>query len=482
MIYVDRSLNNPPAGMTVAGKELLNRVKEERSGGGTRWLQRGLTRFWRGPFRDLATELARDTFKGKCAYCESRIDSTKSNFDIDHFRPKSRAIGLDGKVSHFHYWWLIADWNNLYLSCATCSANKASHFPVEGKRAKENAVWQDTVEFESGLLIAPCVDKPIEHLDFHEDGQVRSATQRGNVTIEILDLNRSSLVSARREAAAILKLAIKNGNDSLINKVLSPDAEFLAVKRAITENALQGSHAQAVLNALGSRVSNLVNLEKRAAGTRSKVTPKVARYLESVSQLERIEIRNIRAIKHMDLAFLSNSGSAEPWVVLIGENGVGKSSILKAISLLFASSKERAYFIPDARSCVTKGSGARSGSVRAWFSHKPDEAVELRFSRSSKVFKRIGKPPRASFLAYGATRLPPDPSHCASTTPNPIRIGNLFDPRKPLSDIEKFFFKYQTRRSGKVQSSRSQPAKATSAGRRSRTHFPPQWEAVDPWI
>ena len=44
----------------------------------------------------------KDQLPGKCAYCETPIESP----DIEAFRPKQRATNLDGKVDDDHYWWL----------------------------------------------------------------------------------------------------------------------------------------------------------------------------------------------------------------------------------------------------------------------------------------------------------------------------------------------------------------------------------------
>ena len=57
-------------------------------------------------------------FHGKCAYCESHLDNHLG--DIELFRPKNRAMNLDGKIDE-GYWWLAHEWRNFYLVCEVCN-------------------------------------------------------------------------------------------------------------------------------------------------------------------------------------------------------------------------------------------------------------------------------------------------------------------------------------------------------------------------
>src|SRR5687767_9422080 len=49
---------------------------------------------------------------GKCAYCETPTTPGSSR-STDSYRPKVGALGLDGKVSTDHYWWLTYEWTNV---------------------------------------------------------------------------------------------------------------------------------------------------------------------------------------------------------------------------------------------------------------------------------------------------------------------------------------------------------------------------------
>ena len=75
-----------------------------------------------------------DAFSGKCAYCESQISADQPG-DVEHFRPKGRVMGEDGKpvliklgnkeVPHPGYYWLAYDWRNLLPACARCNRPEA---------------------------------------------------------------------------------------------------------------------------------------------------------------------------------------------------------------------------------------------------------------------------------------------------------------------------------------------------------------------
>lgn len=161
--------------------------------------------------------LLEDLFRGKCAFCESRIDVV-STPDVEHFRPKSRAVGLDGSVMEPGYWWLASSWSNLYLSCQTCNRNKANRFPVLGKPARRPGEEAK----EAALILDPCLDDPSRYLVFREDGLVAALPldastrkelglrrfrghDRAQVTIDLFGLNRTDLVQRRVELAKSIR-------------------------------------------------------------------------------------------------------------------------------------------------------------------------------------------------------------------------------------------------------------------------------------
>jgi uncharacterized protein (TIGR02646 family) len=122
-------------------------------------------------------------FHGKCAFCESAIAHIAYPH-IEHYRPKDLEPQL------------CFDWNNLLLACSVCNGKqyKSNKFPLTD---------------QGEAILNPCEDDPDEHLSFICEPDeftalnmltvVRSKSQRGEITIETLGLNRISLLKHRNE-------------------------------------------------------------------------------------------------------------------------------------------------------------------------------------------------------------------------------------------------------------------------------------------
>ena len=54
--------------------------------------------------------------------------------------------------------------------------------------------------------------------------------------------------------------------------------------------------------------------------------------------LQSIRLKNFQCFDDLDLPFAEDDGTIRPWTVLLGENGTGKSTILKAIALVTGGS------------------------------------------------------------------------------------------------------------------------------------------------
>ncbi|HEY0153095.1 MAG TPA: AAA family ATPase [Longimicrobium sp.] len=55
--------------------------------------------------------------------------------------------------------------------------------------------------------------------------------------------------------------------------------------------------------------------------------------------LKRIELHNVRSIEHLELSFDTEAGTPRKWTLVLGENGTGKSSVLRSIALIVAGSE-----------------------------------------------------------------------------------------------------------------------------------------------
>ncbi len=161
------------------------------------------------PCREEIQAALHDLFRGKCAYCERKLDDLEGGWELDLFRPASEAMDDAGKASSDHYWWLAYTWQNLYPACRNCVRHKRTWFPTLGKRLKYPQ--RQIHARDDGLLIDPCHDRPEWYLEFLRDGKMAPAMppykrtrdkyrglDRGAKTIRILGLNRSELVESRR--------------------------------------------------------------------------------------------------------------------------------------------------------------------------------------------------------------------------------------------------------------------------------------------
>lgn len=430
---------------------------------------------WKHPsVRSALDEL----FHGKCAYCESSFKATAVG-EIEHYRPKARAMDLDGSVAPDHYSWLVNDWANLLFTCQECNRSKAMRFPVKRARAGTMTFGRD-LRKERPILLDPCLDDPEKHFVFTGDGTIISHTERGKITIEILSLNRTNLVLARRESSELLRLQLAMAEESFrllerdrVNRALAASAgsQLEEIRRRLAPSQeYAGLHRQLIngwydelgvgLEGLKSKVRPLI---RRAASKARLVTEEEERetaedflkhsarqqrysvegeapedkeaFYAGKKSIEWVEIQNFKAIERLELTFPGPTTDKEPWVMLLGENGMGKSSVLQGIALALMGEKHCRELGLDASSFVYRGAQRGGGRVRVKLTNIP-EALEVRFRRSSKEFFFETPDPKVLLLGYGATRLLPPRGAAPDSDPNYIRIKNLFDPTARLSDIE----------------------------------------------
>lgn len=426
-----------------------------------------------------AKEELRKLFHSKCAYCESIC----SPGEIDQFRPKS---GVAESSEHPGYWWLFAAWENLHYSCQRCNYGKGNRFPLapDGKRA---FTPEDDLSAESPLLIDPCVDFPDEHLVFHNDGSVSGKTERGNVSIAVYGLDRKELVADRHRKAkdfksklmmAVNKAFVKDGkhdSEGLIERLIGDDQEYAGMKRQLVIKMIEELSAERSLidfpigEKIWSRVSKKmateVSLEDQSSAREKYQVFKRKQESYSLEEedgrqtfreqqrlIEQIRINDVKAIESLKLDLTGTGAGSSTWLMLLGENATGKSTVLQCLALTLIGAEYFAQLVRDRE--VHPGKYVRHGCERGdvevklnGFSHPH----KLTFLKSHVVFTnpqgevtRIhvkgqeaavegeGWKPQVQLLGYGATRLLP---RSKITMPEGFaRVDNLFDPFVPLSD------------------------------------------------
>lgn len=336
--------------------------------------------------RSLATKVVTEHFRGKCAYCESAI-GLSGPVEVDHFRPKFGASELSGEGSLDHYCWLTLEWDNHYSACPACNRAKRSMFPVEGERAG----YGGDLSAERAVLLDPCADDPGDHLAFREDGSVLALSTRGEVTIRVFNLNRKPLVEARRRTYSLAEVQIRaKGTLDLADRIERGEP-YAAVAMAALRAYETGD--------AGAAGGFAVPEEMRSADRVIAEDDEAFRL--SARALRLVEIRNFGLVREMRIDLPEPRGDMAPWLVLLGENASGKSTVLRAVGLALAGAEAASrYTRPDR--VVSRG--AREGHVRLHFWDK-EAVTELRFDRERRRFD--GNPgPSAIVLGYGALRYP----------------------------------------------------------------------------
>ena len=115
----------------------------------------------------------------KCMYCEEKILSSQFG-DIEHIKPKAKFKELE------------FTWDNLGLVCSKCNNAKSDNYDEENP------------------FINPYSEDPEEHIVvFGATLHSKRGSERGEMTISQIDLNRAGLVEKRYEKINMLDKAIK---------------------------------------------------------------------------------------------------------------------------------------------------------------------------------------------------------------------------------------------------------------------------------
>lgn len=74
-----------------------------------------------------------------------------------------------------------------------------------------------------------------------------------------------------------------------------------------------------------------------------------------------LRVENVRSVRDLDLSFLQPDNRIRRWTLIIGENGSGKSTVLRALALVTAGSESLPDLLLDPDSWITNG--ARSARI-----------------------------------------------------------------------------------------------------------------------
>jgi len=403
-------------------------------------------------------------FHDKCAYCESKGRSVAA-FDYDHFRPKGNAGDINGTISKLHYTWLMYSWDNLYLACPICNRNKANKFPVLKNRYKipiklERLEYDRKTlnEIEFQLFFDPKDQNPEQYFYYSDEGHIEVLplinefqNERCTYTIDALDLNRKELVERRLQVIQQLKTdmailvrrfldngsAFKSPERKRIHDGLHKEStEYAGLQRFIIKKELNNNISFAKWASKNTIVTNeeLMKIKKFfEANTFDKLNKDIEEKEPDVKvdiRISEIEICNFRAVKKLNLSMptkIQTHGlQDEKWLVLIGENGTGKSTILQAIYGCLSDD-------PNVFNQHDFGDGGyiRINSNVGW--------VEVKWNDESGRPIWVRKNFKKSIYGYGPFRLGEDVFEGRMEIDT--KASNLYDPLNPLLNTEKWMIK-----------------------------------------
>jgi uncharacterized protein (TIGR02646 family) len=382
-------------------------------------------------------------FQGKCAYCETPLDLGVAT--VDQFRPKSV------------YWWLAYEWENMIPACQACNVTKSSRFPIAGPKAEGP---DDDLSLEQPLLLDPTnpADDPNEHLYFREDGLVIGATERGRTTIRTLGLNREFLIQQRFDSIlSIKRLASVFGSSpseltSIFESSLRPDRPYFAAMAQCVSRGILGINVPnkwrktlgvgpAISQTKIEELRHWQEFDSPASASFTVETEELSateEYRQVSRRIERVAFTNFKSLASLTLQ-IPQPTQGESWLMLLGENGVGKSSILQGIALALMGEQHANSEALDLDASRFHRNQAEevTGSVEIKLTNLP-RPIRLEFKRGQRNFTVDPPKPKILLLGYGSTRLLPRKGLQDVDQNRYIRVKNLFDPTAPLNDAEKW--------------------------------------------
>jgi energy-coupling factor transporter ATP-binding protein EcfA2 len=172
--------------------------------------------------------------------------------------------------------------------------------------------------------------------------------------------------------------------------------------------------------------------------------------------LKRLYLEDVRAIGSLDLPFADAGGSVRKWTLLLGQNGCGKSTVLRSIALLVAGSEALPELLVNPDSWVRLGAESARIAADLVTAQGEERHIELRIRRGSNVrdlFKeneepldRLDRALRHStrnylIIGYGVSRRLGDPNRLTSssgvfTNPRAQSVATMFSNDAVLNPLE----------------------------------------------
>ena len=135
--------------------------------------------------------------------------------------------------------------------------------------------------------------------------------------------------------------------------------------------------------------------------------------------LKRIYLKDIRSFAEIDIDLSSNTGGVKSWAVIFGENGVGKTTILRSIGLILGDPESAGGLLREVPGdWVREGSSEKTAVVRAEFVEElsrecsSEYSIELHISskRDREAIHPVQVPSLLTFLGTKYLYLDTEPT------------------------------------------------------------------------
>lgn len=326
-----------------------------------------------------------------CAYCERKAIAEGNGplGVVGRQRPEALAQDENGRTELLAYAWLMYEWENLHWLCGECSRHKNNLYFIRGERGGPFATISELRKNEKELILDPTFHQPDDHLAFGIDGLVKALSPEGAATCELLHLNRPDLQNERQKAVWDLANslrdvrqfnsyrfadnwgALSNHKGGVINPHLGSARNaimgFARLRGMIFDNIvnflmffsdLSAQERNAFVDDLQrspdhSGEQEVMTPPENGADNHPKSKPlprrHLARQLQYKRQLEnvnnpitKVKILNFKALNKIVLKLPEKVAVSDqaPCMLLLGENGSGKSTILEAMALSIIGAPE----------------------------------------------------------------------------------------------------------------------------------------------
>lgn len=383
-----------------------------------------------------------EVFHGKCGYCESKIDSSDLGI-IDRYRPNN---GVREKNEYYQdlYWWLTFEWDNLIYSCKECNQYKGNYFPIKGKRILNE---KDDLTTENRMLVNPYEDNPSDHFSYDNSGNIHAITEEGYQTIELLRLDRTDLLEKRiverKRIVEIIERIIQDGINSVrkpqvnyLKNIYNEDnksIQFLAFKRWVLINELDSNLFLGQILDLEDYQKDKNWVEKVRTLTKEKFSKKDI-LVSDYFPIEYIHIKNFKSIDDLRIDLKEDELNKKSWLFLLGENGVGKSSILQAIAIGL-NLDNRLINEDSIRSLIKKRKQTSEIVIKE---RNSKNVIHTKLVRKTNSIEQTGDF-NSYLIGYGSLRLSVDEiENNSQKDTSKISYENLFKPTKALNDVTKW--------------------------------------------